>query len=86
MAFTETATALGRRCELTGAMAAATRKTEQGSGGKRRRPRLNSVAQKRKEATQETSPCQREAEDVHTRAWNAEEGRRPCSLGGEHCS
>ena len=50
-------------------------KTEQGSGGKRRRPRLNSMAQKHKEATQETSPRQREAEDVHARAWKRTEGR-----------
>ena len=44
------------------------------------------MAQKRKEATQETSPRQHEAEDVHARAWNRTEGRRQCSKSGEHCS
>jgi len=48
-------------------MAAATGKAEQGNGDKRRRPRLNSAAQKCKEATQEPSPRQRNAEDGHDR-------------------
>jgi len=65
--FAETAMALRRRCKLDGAMAAATGKAEQGSGDKRRRFRLNSVAQKHKETMQEPSPRQRNAEDGHDR-------------------
>ena len=74
--FAETAMALRRRCELDGAMAAATGKAEQGNGDERRRPRLNSAAQKRKEATQEPSLCQHDAKDGHNRDWKPEEGRR----------
>ena len=51
-------------------------KIEQESGGKRRQPRLNRAAQKRKEATQWPSPRQRDAKDGHDRAWNQTEGRR----------
>ena len=84
--FAETATALSRRRELDGAAAVATGKTEEEEKRRRRRLGSNNTAQKLKEATQETSPRQREAEDIHARAWNAEEGRRRCSYGGEHCS
>ena len=66
--FTTTVESLVRRGELIGDEQGDGKKIEQGSGDKWRRPRLNSVAQKRKEATQETSPCQREAEDIHERA------------------
>ena len=31
-------------------------------------------------------PRQHDAEDSHDRAWKQAEGRRRCSLGGEHCS
>jgi len=84
--FAETATALGRWQKLDGAAAVMTGKIEKKE--ERRRPRFGSykATQKLKEATQETSPCQREAENIHARAWNAEEGRRRCSLGGGHCS
>ena len=51
-------------------------KTEEEKGDERRRPRLNSVAQKRKEAMQEPSPCQRDTEDGHGHDWKPEEGRR----------
>ena len=74
--FAEMATALRRRCELDGAIAAATGKAKQGNGDERRRPRLNSVAQKRKEATQEPSPCQHDAEDGHDRDWKPKEGHQ----------
>ena len=84
--FAAMAWALVRRQKLNGAMATAAVETEERSGGKRRRLGLNRAAQKHKEATQETSPRQREAEDVHARAWKRTEGRRRCSYGGEHCS
>ena len=55
---------------------------------KRRRRRLGTyiVAQKLKEATTEPFPMPARHHRRPRRAWNAEEGRRPCSLGGEHCS
>ena len=56
--------------------AVATGKAEQGNGDERRRPRLNSVAQKRKEATQEPSLRQCDAEDGHGHDWKPKEGRR----------
>ena len=61
-------------------------KTEQESGDERRRPRLNRVAQKLKEAALWPSPRQRDAKDGHDRAWKQTEDRRPCSFGGGHCS
>ena len=42
-------------------------KTEQESGDERRRPRLNRVAQKLKEAALWPSPRQRDAKDGHDR-------------------
>ena len=84
--FAETATALGRRQKLDGAAAVVTGKTEKKEERRRRRFGSYNATQKLKEATQETSLHQREAEDVHARAWNAEEGRQRCSLGGGHCS
>ena len=84
--FATMARALVQRQKLNGAMATAAVETEERSGGKRRRPGLNRVAQKHKEATQETSPRQREAEDIHARVRKRTEGRRRCSYGGEHCS
>ena len=84
--FAETATALGRWQKLDGAAAVMTGKTEKKEERRRRRFSSYNATQKLKEATQETSPRQRKAEDVHVRAWNAEEGRRRCSLGGGHCS
>ena len=67
---------LRRWQKLNGAMAVATGKAEQGNGDERRRPRLNSVAQKRKEAMQEPSPRQCDAEDGHDGDWKPEDGRR----------
>ena len=83
---TEDWKALRQRQKLNGAMAtAAAVKTEEEEKRRRRLGTYN-AAQKLKEAT--TKPflaparCQRRPR----RAWNAEEDRRPCSLGGEHCS
>ena len=51
-------------------------KTKEKKGNERRRLRLNSVAQKHKETTQEPSPRQRDAEDGHDRDWKPKEGHR----------
>ena len=34
----------------------------------------------------DTFPTPARSQGRHARAWNAEDGRRPCSFGGEHCS
>ena len=84
-AFTEMATALGRRCELVGAMTTTVVKTKE---EKRRWRRLGtySAAQKLKEATTELFPCQRDIKDGHDTPGTPKKERRQCSLGGEHCS
>ena len=66
MAFTEMATALGRRCELAGAMTTtAAVKTEEEEKRRRRRFGTYSVAQKLKEATTEPFPRQHDTKDGH---------------------
>ena len=84
-AFTEMATALGRRCELVGATTTTVVKTKE---EKRRWRRLGtySAAQKLKEATMELFPCQRDIKDGHDAPGTPKKVRRQCSLGGEHCS
>ena len=51
-------------------------KIEQESGNEWRRPRLNRVAQKLKEAALWPSPRQRDAKNGHDRAWKQTEDRR----------
>ena len=64
--FTETATALGRRCELAGAMTTtAAVKTEEEEKRRRRRFGTYSTAQKFKEATMEPFLRQCDAKDGH---------------------
>ena len=84
--FAATAMALSRRRELDGAAAVATGKTEEEEKRRRRRLGSNNTAQKLKEAALWPSPRQRDAKDGHDRAWKQAEGRRRCSLSGEHCS
>ena len=74
--FAETVTALGQRRKLDGAAAVASGKQRRRNGEERRRRRTYNTAPKQKEATQEPSPRQREAEDGHERAWNPEEDRQ----------
>ena len=74
--FAETVTALGLRRKLDGAAAVASGKQRRRNGEERRRRRHYNTAQKQKEATQEPSPRQREAEDGHGRAWKQKEDRR----------
>ena len=78
--------ALRRRQTHDRAAAAAAGKQRKENGEERRRQRPYSVAQKRKEATQEPFLCQREAKDGHGDDQNASEAHRRCSLSGEHCS
>ena len=68
--FTETVQALDRRRELDGARRRQLESRGEENGEERRRLWLNSAAQKQEEAMKEPSPCQREAEDGHARAWN----------------
>ena len=74
--FVETRKALRRRCKLDGAAAAASGKQRKENGEERRRQRPYSATQKHKEATQEPSPRQREAEDGHGDDQNEIEARR----------
>ena len=82
----EMATALGQRRKLDGAMVVATGKIEEGERRTTTMPGLYRAARKQAEATPQPCPLQRGAERGHERAWKPEEGRRRCSLSGEHCS
>ena len=84
--FVATIETLQRRCELA--------EDEQGrrekqSKGKRRTATAPELYRTTKEARRSHGgvfPMPAQSQGRHTRAWNAEDGRRPCSKSGEHCS
>ena len=79
----KTVTALGRQRRLDGAAAVVTGKSRGRENEERRWRSLYSSAKKQAEATQGPFPVPARCHRRPRRARNAEEGRRPCSLGGE---